>query len=911
MSSAPLPHNEAARLRALEQYAILDTPAEPAFDELTRLAALVCNTPSALITMIDAKRQWFKSRRAFDTLETPRELAFCAHTILQGDVLEVRDATKDPRFATNALVTGGPMIRFYAGAPIITGAGMALGSIAVIDYVPRQLDAQQKDALRALSHQIVTQLELRRRLAEEREVLRESALDAVISIDHRGVVLEINRVAETIFGYPRDVAVGRELAELIIPEPMRDLHRAGIARYLATGQHTMMNRRIETTALRADGSTFPVELMIAHQTSSEPPRFTGFIRDITSRRQDELAAREGIARFELVARATSDAVWDWDLRTNAVWWSEGFRSLFGYKPEEVEATVESWTRRVHPDDHERVTRGIFDVIEHGATYWSAEYRFLRADGSYADVLDRGYVIRVHGGTAVRMIGAMVDVTERKRAQARIEESEERYRQLVEDVPDAIFTLSPGGLITSANHATEKLFGWQHGGGTGQLFETRVYEPDRQHAMEVARRVLTGERPPSFELRLVDGSGAPVDIELTLRPRLTGVAVVGVLGVGRDITRRKRLEEQLRQAQKMDAIGQLSGGVAHDFNNLLTVIQCNAMLIGTEDDGENKQRADDIMQASERAASLTRQLLLVSRKQVMQPTTLDLNEVVRNMTRMLERVLGEHIHLHATYATNLPQFRADAGMLEQVLLNLVVNARDAMPRGGKLTVATEMRVIDGRRCVCLRVQDTGTGIAPDVLPRVFEPFFTTKELGKGTGLGLATVYGIVQQHNGWIDIDSVLGEGSTFEVWLPVTDGQRASPGPEAAPTARSFAGTETILVVEDESTLRALIVKMLVRHGYTVMQAPSGVAALEVWRAHRAEIDLVLTDLMMPEGMTGRELAARLREDDPALKVMYSSGYSTELSGPGEPLVEGVNFLQKPYEPNKLVKTIREFLDRR
>ena len=911
MAPAPLPDNEATRLRALQSYEILDTAAEVAFDELTGLAALICKTPSALITLIDEKRQWFKSRHAFDQTETPRELAFCAHTIVQGDVFEVRDASRDDRFANNPLVTSGPKIRFYAGAPIVTPAGAAIGSIAVIDYVPRRLEDDQKEALRALSHQVVTQLELRRRLAEERRLLRESSLDAIITIDDRGLILELNRVAEKMFGHDRSAAIGRELAELVIPEPLRARHREGLARYLATGEHVMLNRPIETTALRADGTAFPVELVVTHEHLSHPPRFTGFIRDITSRHQHERAVHEERARFDLVARATSDAVWDWDLRTNTVWWSEGFHSLFGYSHEDIQPALESWTDRLHPDDRERVKRGVLGVIEQGATYWADEYRFLRGDGSYADIFDRGNVIRDATGAAVRMIGAMVDVTERKQAQAQIRESEDRYRQLVEDIPDAIFTLSLAGTVTSSNPAGEALVGWSREEWVGRAFAPLVHEADRARAADLFRRVIAGERPPASELRIIKASGEVVDVELKVMPRLSGGTVVGVLGVGRDITERKRLEEQLRQSQKMDAIGQLSGGVAHDFNNLLTVIQCNAMLIGSDDEGENKQRAADIMHASERAAILTRQLLLVSRKQVMQPTTLDLNDVVRNLSRMLERVLGEHIEVRARYADDLPLLRADAGMMEQVLLNLVVNARDAMPRGGRLTIATEARIIDGRPCVGLSVQDTGSGIAPETLPRVFEPFFTTKEVGKGTGLGLATVYGIVNQHGGWIDVDTAVGRGTTFVVWLPVTDGDSAVTRPRAATVARAYTGTETILVVEDEPTLRSLIVRMLERQGYRVLHAASGVAALEVWRVHRNAIDLLLTDLLMPDGMTGRELAERLRHDRPELKVIYSSGYSEEVTGPGEPLVEGVNFLQKPYEPNTLAKTVRELLDRR
>ncbi len=682
MASARVPTNEAARLDALRLYDVLDTPAEQAFDEITELAAYVCKTPSALVTLIDAERQWIKSRARFGFTETRRDIAFCAHTILQGDVLEVCDATSDPRFRDNELVTGEPYIRFYAGAPLITADGFALGTVAVVDYVPRQLDADQKRALVILSHQVIAQLELRRRLVEERGERDEGSL-------------------------------------------------------------------------------------------------------------------QSFERFELVARATNDAVWDWDLRSNALWWNQGFETMFGYRRDDIEPDLTSWTSRLHPDDQAPAQQSLHEAIDEGRTSWTAEYRFRRADGSYAEVLDRGYVIRDAAGTPVRMIGAMMDITERK-----------------------------------------------------------------------------------------------------------------------------RLEDQLRQSQKMDAIGQLSGGIAHDFNNLLTVIQCSAMLLSGPCSGDSvKERAADIMDAAERAASLTRQLLMVSRKQVMQPTVVDLNEVVRNLTRMLQRIVGEDIQLRADYTRESPCLRGDVGMLEQVLLNLVVNARDAMPRGGRLTIVTSVRNVDeaelqrhpgatAGRCVRLEVRDTGAGIPPDVLPHIFDPFFTTKDLGKGTGLGLATVYGIVKQHSGWIEISSELGKGTTFAICLPAIDGGSGAPSDRAQVTASSLAGTETILVVEDEESVRLLVVNLLERLGYTVLQSASGVLALELWQRAQDAIDLLLTDLVMPGGISGFELADRLRRDRPDLKVIYTSGYSAELPGQGESLVDGRNLLQKPYHPDTLAQIVRDQLDR-
>jgi PAS domain S-box-containing protein len=390
----------------------------------------------------------------------------------------------------------------------------------------------------------------------------------------------------------------------------------------------------------------------------------------------------------------------------------------------------------------------------------------------------------------------------------------------------------------------------------------------------------------------------------------------------DITERTNLELQLRQAQKMEAIGQLAGGIAHDFNNILTVVQMNASVltspgISAEDARES---ASQIVQAADRAAGLTRQLLVFSRKQAIKPMPLDLNDIVASTIKMLERILGEHIALRTRCAPQLPLVRADLGMMEQVLLNLAVNARDAMPRGGELTIGTVALTVSAAEAaadpgaqagpvVCLTFQDTGEGIAPADLPHIFEPFFTTKKIGQGTGLGLATVFGIVHQHRGWVRVASKRGEGTTFRIFLPQTDA--ATPVAEpAAPRHALPKGTETLLVVEDDIAVRPVVEMILRRCGYTVLTAASGVEALAIWRAHRDEIGLVLTDMVMPGGMMGLDFAEKLWAENPRIKIVFMSGYSAQGGDGKIPLVEGDNFLQKPYQPLPLAQIIRRNLDR-
>ena len=397
----------------------------------------------------------------------------------------------------------------------------------------------------------------------------------------------------------------------------------------------------------------------------------------------------------------------------------------------------------------------------------------------------------------------------------------------------------------------------------------------------------------------------------------------------EIAERKQVESALRQSQeaimqqeRLAAVGQLSAGVAHDFNNILCIILgYSSMLLDNSDDlGPKKVEAlKQISTAAQRAAHLTRQLLTFSRKQVMQPQTLEFNEVIGNVSRMLQRLVGEDIGVQFHFSAKPVYIHADLGMIEQIVMNLVVNARDAMVGGGKLILSASAVEIDAAdrqhhpesrpgQFACLSVSDTGCGIPAEHLLRIFEPFFTTKAVGKGTGLGLATVYGIVKQHEGWIEVASEVGKGATFKVFLP------RSAKPADAPTETTFHsvkrwGDEKILLVEDEAALRGLASKLLQKEGYQIVEAGSGPEALALWEQHEGVFDLVLTDMVMPGGMTGRELAELLLSDKPDLKVIFTSGYSTDMVGTNFVLEEEVNFLPKPYPPKALIQIVRVCLD--
>ncbi len=391
----------------------------------------------------------------------------------------------------------------------------------------------------------------------------------------------------------------------------------------------------------------------------------------------------------------------------------------------------------------------------------------------------------------------------------------------------------------------------------------------------------------------------------------------------EMAERAKVEEALRQAQKMEAVGQLAAGVAHDFNNLLSVIRSySGILLDNEClDANSRDALREVDSAAERATNLTRQLLTFSRRQVIQPEYLDLNDVVGQLSKLLHRVLGETVSLEIQTALKLPDVLADRGMVEQIVLNLAVNARDAMPEGGPVLIrsaSVSFSSEDVRRnpairaghFACLSVTDRGCGIAPEIMPRLFEPFFTTKEVGKGTGLGLATVYGIVRQHEGWIEVDSACGRGTTFKVFLPESVRPVETPVVQPEQPRAIRGGGETILVVEDEPALRYVAQIVLQQQGYRVYMAGSGVDALQDWPAYAAEVDLLLTDMVMPGGVSGRGLARLLQAEKPELKVIYTSGYSLELSDADGVLEEGLNFLPKPYTAVKLAAIVRGCLDR-
>jgi PAS domain S-box-containing protein len=505
--------------------------------------------------------------------------------------------------------------------------------------------------------------------------------------------------------------------------------------------------------------------------------------------------------------------------------------------------------------------------------------------------------------------------------AALRRSEEQYRTLIESAQDVIFALSPGGVVRALNPAFEVLTGWSLEEWIGRPFSELLHEDDVRAARELFAGGLRVGRTPNAQFRFRTVAGSYLVGEVHANLHFQDGKAVGILGIVRDITDRVRLEDQLRQAQKMEAVGRLAGGVAHDFNNLLTAIGGYSGLLLADLAPTDPRRSDveEIKKATERAAALTRQLLAFSRRQVLQPRVLDLNAVIAGAEKLLRRLIGEDIRLVTRLDPALGAVRADAGQIEQVVMNLAVNARDAMEGGGTLTIETRNAEVLGShrepdrdamppgRYVQIRVRDTGTGIDAETKRHIFEPFFTTRELGKGTGLGLATVYGIVKQSGGYIWVDSDPGRGALFTVDLPqvgVHDGDAEAGGDDGA----GHVGTETVLVVEDEAQVRTVAREALRSHGYTVLEASDADVAIRVARGSKQAIDLLLTDVVMP-GLSGGQLAEILTAERPGLRVLFMSGYTDDALGPHGVLRPGVNYLQKPFSPDLLAQKVREVLD--
>jgi two-component system cell cycle sensor histidine kinase/response regulator CckA len=568
----------------------------------------------------------------------------------------------------------------------------------------------------------------------------------------------------------------------------------------------------------------------------------------------------------------------------------------------------------HPDDRERGER-LFELFARGElTDARIKERCVRRDGDVVWIDLHVTAVPDAPGRPARALVTVVDITERERTQSALREASERYRTLVDNLEDVVFSTDLAGRVTFVNRAVEH-FGYRAEDVVGRACDEFIH-PDDLPTLRGRHR--GPPRPPGMvEHRILDAAGKVRTVRSATRPLVVEGQVVGATGLLEDLTAQRETEEQLRAAQRMEAVGRLAGGVAHDFNNLLTVILSYTQFVMAELGSDPlRDELAEVESAARRAEALTRQLLAFSRRQVLRPEPVAVGDLVGGLSKMLERLIGEDVDLSVSSAGRPFDVLADRGQLEQVVMNLVVNARDAMPDGGRVAIRTANVELDRARAEALQlaagpyvelsVSDTGHGMDAATRARIFEPFFTTKPVGRGTGLGLSMVYGLVKQSGGAVGVESEPGRGTTFRVYLPPHRAARARRSEPPCPDAGH--GSETILLVEDESALRLAACRMLCSAGYDVVAAADAHEALRAFDRHASRIRLVITDVVMP-GMSGKELASHIATRCPSMRVLFTSGYADDtLAHHG---VLGPDFLPKPYETRTLTTVVRRVLDAR
>jgi PAS domain S-box-containing protein len=918
--------DERTRLDALRSYEILDTLPEPEYDDLPRLAAQICDTPMAIFTLVDEARQWFKASAGLSIRETERCHSFCSHAIEGDDPFIVEDARKDPRFSSNPYVTGDPGIRFYAGVPLKSSMGPKLGTIAVLDRIPRQLTKRQLTALQTLARHAMTLLELR--LERNRHRLTSARLDAAQKVGQVGFWehdVDADRLTWTdqvyeIFGVDRNsfATTFEAFRDFVPPEDLAALtaqhHRA-----LADGSAMDLQHRL----VRPDGRIRHVRAraQLYRRAPGASPVLVGTVQDVTSEHEAESALRLSEGRFRGIIGSAAVGIVACNVNGRIQSANEVFCRMLGYT--EFELTALDKISLVHPDDRARYQNAMDRLMAGDIESSIMEMRCVRKNGV---VLWSRVSVSAQSDPAGKPIGMIViaeDVTEQRQVEGQLrllESAIARTNDLV-IITEANLTDGESPKIVYVNDAFERRTQFSREEILGKT--PRMLQGVNTSRSELNRIRLSLERmePVRAQLTNYQKDGKEYSIELEIAPVFDrNGRCTHFVAIERDITERLALEAQLRQSQRLESVGQLTGGVAHDFNNLLTVVLGNADLLYDELDENDARRplAEMIVGAAQKGAELTQRLLAFSRRQALDPKIVDINQLLHGMQGLLQRTLGEHIEIAVVAAENLARASVDPGQLESSVLNLCLNARDAMPAGGRLTIETANMVLDLKyaavhsevragRYVMLAVSDTGVGISAQDLPRVFEPFFTTKETGKGTGLGLAMVYGFIKQSGGHVSIYSEPGQGTSVKMYLPSTDAEQE---PSSQPVeAELTGGSERILLVEDDPMVRSFARKELVSLGYRVVEAANALTALDLLRGSEV-FDLLFTDVVMPGGMSGKQLADEALKVRPALKVLYTSGYTENAIVHHGRLDPGVTLLPKPYRRKELADKVRNTLAR-
>jgi PAS domain S-box-containing protein len=746
--------------------------------------------------------------------------------------------------------------------------------------------------------------------------LTEFATDVIYTHTLDGRLITVNQAGERLFGYSREEFIGKNILDIIVPEHRELARRATQEKVLAGSGSTTYTIDVETKF--GNRVTLEVNTHIIYDEGA-PLAVQGIGRDITERQRATQALTEREQFYRTITERSSDLVMILTGDGTIRYASPSYYTVLGYSPQDLMGS--SALPIVHPDDLPGAEKLLRQLVEGNLESVAGELRVRDVDGHYHLVEYR--VRNLLNDPVIRGIVADArDVTERRRSEQALRNSEQRFRKVLEVSGEGIAMRNAEGVLTFVNERFAAMLGYA------------VHELVGKHIDELVTATFRAEQQAGAERRRRTGVAETLDIEFvrkdgSVMPAILSVAptydergnFTGALGMVTDMSERKQLEEQLRQSQKMEAVGRLAGGVAHDFNNLLTTIEGHVDLVLSELSAESPIHNDigEIGKAAKRAAGLTQQLLAFSRRQMLQPVVLEVDAVLAEMDGMLRRLVNDQTKLVTRFNAGGRRVRADRAQVEQVVLNLVANARDAMPQGGVVEISTDAfemgqefaRLNKGARpgaYVRISVKDSGIGMDQETLNHVFEPFFTTKALGKGVGLGLATAYGIIKQSEGYIRAESRLRRGSTFEIYLPLVDAPvRESRG--TATNGSRHSGTTTILVAEDETAVRALTCRILRKHGYHVLEARDGREAVEVAQQYPGSINLLVTDVIMPN-VGGRELSESLARMMPDVKVLFMSGYTDDQLLQRGVLQSGTgNFLEKPFTPDALARKVREVLD--
>ncbi len=740
--------------------------------------------------------------------------------------------------------------------------------------------------------------------------------DLVIFKDVAGRHVLVNRAVEEVTGHAKDEIQGKTVEELLPP---------GLAATCRKADEEAMKQRellhSEERLVRKDGTELYLDTVKAPMVDDRN-NVIGLIaisRDITGRKRAEEAlkrSRDLLAKAEEIARLGS---WEWDIATNKAEWSDEVYRLYGMEKGKDVPTYEVVLNTLHPDFREKFTMDIESALMRGQPF-DGEYCLVRPDGTLRFTRSKGEVIRDSAGRPVRMVGVVQDITDQKQAELMV-------RNILETVDEGFIIIDRDYRILSANRA----YAQQAGRSVNEIIGKKCHEMSHGYFMPchefgetcAVRQVFETGEPHTALHTHHNEDKEPIYVETKAFPmRDAAGRVTAAIEIVNNITEQKKLEDQLRHAQKMEAVGLLAGGIAHDFNNILTAIigYGNLLEMRYPEDDPHRQYVDQILAAAARAANLTQSLLAFSRKQVINPRPLDLNDSIVRIEKLLHRVIGEDVDLRTELQPGALMVMADSGQMEQVLMNLATNARDAMPEGGVLTIRTGTMTMDQefRRdhgfgadgaYATVAVSDTGNGMDERTRARIFEPFFTTKELGRGTGLGLAIVYGAMKQNKGYVIATSEPGKGACFTLYFPRIETPAARELTQRT-IGTEHRGTGVILLAEDDAALRKLLSMMLKEFGYTVIEAVDGEDAVGTFARHRGQVDLLVLDVIMPR-KNGKEAYEAIKQIQPAIKTLFISGYNDDVVNRKVLVDDGCRYLAKPITPASLLDTVKELLGAR